>query len=536
MEVNVKNINNVISKVEPGKIADELDIEEGDLLISVNGKKINDIIEYRFLMADDYVELEIQKINGERVIYEIEKDFDEDLGIEFSNPIIDSAMSCRNKCIFCFIDQLPKGMRETLYFKDDDSRLSFLQGNFVTLTNMTEKDIQNIINYRISPINVSVHTTNPELRVKMINNKWAGEVFPMMKRLADAGITMNAQVVLCPGVNDGKEIIRTIDDLKSLYPNVNSIAVVPVGITKHRDHLPHLEIFDKEKSRKLIEQISKKQEELLNEIGTRFVFLADEFFVMAETEFPKYDEYEGFLQFEDGVGMIIKMKYEIVTRIEQLADEGYRGPDEPRTVSLATGHSAYGFISEMAELIEEKFDNIKVNVYKIRNEFWGETITVSGLITAGDIIKQIGDKNLGDNVFVTRSMMKADEEIFLDDITIDELSDILETEVVACQNEGQEFVDRILGIYVENSEVEEEDEFEVEFIDSFDTEGEIQVEYVDGEDFDDEYYEDFDMDGFDEDAFEADGFDDDVFEADGFDEDVSETEKSDSGSDKSDEI
>ena len=255
MEVNVKKVNNVISKVYKNSIAEELGIEVGDLLMSINGQTIHDIIEYRFLLSDEYLEVEIKKINGEIYIYEIEKDYDDDLGIEFTNPIIDQAKSCRNKCLFCFIDQLPKGMRETLYFKDDDSRLSFLQGNFVTLTNMSEEDIDNIIKYRISPINISVHTTNPELRQKMINNRFAGKLYSIMQRLADAQIQMNCQIVLCPGYNDKEELTRTISDLEQLYPYVNSAAIVPVGITKHRSHLPNLDIFEQKTANENIDQI-----------------------------------------------------------------------------------------------------------------------------------------------------------------------------------------------------------------------------------------------------------------------------------------
>ena len=265
MEVNVKNSNNIISKVYKGSIAEEIGIEVGDLLIAVNDEEIHDIIEYKFLISDEYIELEIQKRDGEVYIYEIEKDFDEELGIEFVNPIIDKAKSCRNKCVFCFIDQLPKGMRETLYFKDDDSRLSFLQGNFVTLTNMSEEDIDNIIKYRISPINISVHTTNPELRRKMITNKHAGKLIDTMNRLADAHIEMNCQIVLCPGYNDKEELDRTLNDLSSLYPYVNSVAIVPVGITKYRDNLAKLDIFTYESANETIDQVHALQEKYLKD-------------------------------------------------------------------------------------------------------------------------------------------------------------------------------------------------------------------------------------------------------------------------------
>ena len=441
MEVNVKNTNNVISKVYKDSIADELGIEVGDLLISINGEPIHDIIEYRFLLSDEYLEVEIQKQNREVYIYEIEKDYDDDLGIEFTNPIIDKAKSCRNKCVFCFIDQLPKGMRETLYFKDDDSRLSFLQGNFVTLTNMSEEDINNIIKYRISPINISVHTTNPELRKTMIKNKFAGNLYSIMERLAEAQIQMNCQIVLCPGYNDKEELERTVSDLTKLYPYVNSAAAVPVGITKHREHLPNLEIFNEKTAGETIDQVDKLQKKYLKELGTRFIFLSDEFYIMANRKLLDYDEYEGFIQFENGVGMISKFEREIKDYLENLSEDH---KSKIKKVSIATGHSAYEFICEMAKCIMEKCPNVQIDVYKIINNFFGDTITVSGLVTATDIIDQLKDKNLGETLYIPRSMLKADEEIFLDNITLENLSDIMGLEVVPCLNEGKDFIDKIL--------------------------------------------------------------------------------------------
>lgn len=441
MEVNVKNTNNVISKVYKDSIADELGIEVGDLLISINGEPIHDIIEYRFLLSDEYLEVEIQKQNREVYIYEIEKDYDDDLGIEFTNPIIDKAKSCRNKCVFCFIDQLPKGMRETLYFKDDDSRLSFLQGNFVTLTNMSEEDINNIIKYRISPINISVHTTNPELRKTMIKNKFAGNLYSIMERLAEAQIQMNCQIVLCPGYNDKEELERTVSDLTKLYPYVNSAAAVPVGITKHREHLPNLEIFNEKTAGETIDQVDKLQKKYLKELGTRFIFLSDEFYIMANRKLLDYDEYEGFIQFENGVGMISKFEREIKDYLENLSEDH---KSKIKKVSIATGHSAYEFMCEMAKCIMEKCPNVQIDVYKIINNFFGDTITVSGLVTATDIIDQLKDKNLGKTLYIPRSMLKADEEIFLDNITLENLSDIMGLEVVPCLNEGKDFIDKIL--------------------------------------------------------------------------------------------
>ncbi len=441
MEVNVKNTNNVISKVYKDSIADELGIEVGDLLISINGEPIHDIIEYRFLLSDEYLEVEIQKQNREVYIYEIEKDYDDDLGIEFTNPIIDKAKSCRNKCVFCFIDQLPKGMRETLYFKDDDSRLSFLQGNFVTLTNMSEEDINNIIKYRISPINISVHTTNPELRKTMIKNKFAGNLYSIMERLAEAQIQMNCQIVLCPGYNDKEELERTVSDLTKLYPYVNSAAAVPVGITKHREHLPNLEIFNEKTAGETIDQVDKLQKKYLKELGTRFIFLSDEFYIMANRKLLDYDEYEGFIQFENGVGMISKFEREIKDYLENLSEDH---KSKIKKVSIATGHSAYEFMCEMAKCIMEKCPNVQIDVYKIINNFFGDTITVSGLVTATDIIDQLKDKNLGETLYIPRSMLKADEEIFLDNITLENLSGIMGLEVVPCLNEGKDFIDKIL--------------------------------------------------------------------------------------------
>lgn len=441
MEVNVKNTNNVISKVYKDSIADELGIEVGDLLISINGEPIHDIIEYRFLLSDEYLEVEIQKQNREVYIYEIEKDYDDDLGIEFTNPIIDKAKSCRNKCVFCFIDQLPKGMRETLYFKDDDSRLSFLQGNFVTLTNMSEEDINNIIKYRISPINISVHTTNPELRKTMIKNKFAGNLYSIMERLSEAQIQMNCQIVLCPGYNDKEELERTVSDLTKLYPYVNSAAAVPVGITKHREHLPNLEIFNEKTAGETIDQVDKLQKKYLKELGTRFIFLSDEFYIMANRKLLDYDEYEGFIQFENGVGMISKFEREIKDYLENLSEDH---KSKIKKVSIATGHSAYEFMCEMAKCIMEKCPNVQIDVYKIINNFFGDTITVSGLVTATDIIDQLKDKNLGETLYIPRSMLKADEEIFLDNITLENLSDIMGLEVVPCLNEGKDFIDKIL--------------------------------------------------------------------------------------------
>lgn len=310
MELSKKDFSNIITKVTEGSIADELEIEKGDILLSINSQSVEDIIEYQYLIADEYIELEIQTKDGEVVIYEIEKDIDEDLGIEFENPITNSVQTCRNKCMFCFIDQLPKGLRKTLYIKDDDSRLSFLQGNFITMTNMGKKEIDKMIKYHISPVNISVHTTDSELRIKMLSNKTAGDILEKMKKLKKANIVMNAQIVLIPNVNDKKNLEKTLYDLEKLHPQLQSIAIVPIGITKYRQKLAKVDIFNTDTARDLILQVQEFQQKFLKNLGTRFVFLSDEFYVMSGIKRPSYKEYEGFKQLENGVGLMTKQEYE----------------------------------------------------------------------------------------------------------------------------------------------------------------------------------------------------------------------------------
>ena len=331
-------------------------------------------------------------------------------------------------------------MRETLYFKDDDSRLSFLQGNFVTLTNMSEEDIDNIIKYRISPINISVHTTNPELRRKMITNKHAGKLIDTMRRLADAHIEMNCQIVLCPGYNDKEELDRTLSDLSNLYPYVNSVAIVPVGITKYRDNLAKLEIFEYESANETIDQVQALQEKYLKELNTRFAFLSDEFYIIAKRPLLDYDEYEGFLQFEDGVGMIRKQGTETINYLKTLdADDSIE-----KTVSIATGSSAYEFILDMANKVMEKFKNVKINVYKIINNFFGENVTVAGLITGKDLKEQLSGKELYGNLLLPVNMLRYDAELFLCGMSVHELEEALNVKITLCENDGYDFLSKII--------------------------------------------------------------------------------------------
>lgn len=429
--------------VQPGSIAEEAGIECGDSILSINGEKIRDVFDYRFLIADEEIVVEVQKKSGEIWEIEIEKDEYEDLGIEFETSMIDEAKSCTNKCIFCFIDQLPSGMRDTLYFKDDDSRLSFLTGNYVTLTNMSFEELDRIIRFKMSPINVSVHATNPELRVYMLNNRFAGDVSDKIKRLVDGGITVNCQIVLCRGINDGKELDKSISDLTGLYPGVRSISVVPVGITRHREGLCSLEAYDKTSSSEVVRQVEEWQSKLLDTYGSRIVYLADEFYIMADYKLPEYKAYEDFPQIENGVGLIALLKHEFDEKLKELGNVPL---NTYRTISIATGASAFRYINEMAGILQKKYGNLKIAVYEIKNEFFGENVTVTGLLTGRDIVRQLSGKELGDELLICRCMLRAGEDVFLDDFTLRMLEDALNVRVVAVDNSGRDFIDKILGL------------------------------------------------------------------------------------------
>lgn len=436
MEItNIKESRNIIEDIEIGSIADELEVNPGDVLLSINGKSIKDVIDYKYMMADDYLVVEIEKSDGEIWEFEIEKDAGEDLGIIFTNPLIDRAKSCNNKCMFCFIDQLPPNMRDTLYFKDDDSRLSFLQGNFITLTNMGEDEIQRIIDYRLSPINVSVHTTNPELRIRMLRNKNAGKIFNILKRFHEVNIEMNCQIVLVPGVNDGEELNRTISDLSTLYPSINSVAVVPVGITKYRHGLDNLDIYNRETSNKVVREVEVMQKNYIEKLDTRYIFASDEFYVVSDNKLPEYDEYEGFPQYENGVGLLRSFK----TEIEEALEKSPYSESKQKLV-FATGTLAFGFMKDIARMIMEKYKNLIIEVVPIKNNFFGETITVSGLVTGKDLVEQTKKYDGYDKVIIPRTMLKRDEEIFLDNITLKEAIEKLGTEIVPSKVDGFELI------------------------------------------------------------------------------------------------
>lgn len=441
MEKNyaTKDKNKIII-IEKDSIAEELGLEVGDRLTKINGKPINDIIDYFYQLADEYVEVEVEKVNGEVWLLEIDKDYYEELGVEFENPIMDKANSCSNNCVFCFIDQMPKGMRETLYFKDDDSRLSFLQGNFVTLTNLKQQDLERIVEYRISPLNVSIHATDPEVRRLMLNNKFAGNVLERLSYLIENDIEVNGQIVLCPGYNDKENLDKTLRDLYALSSNLKSVAIVPVGITKYREGLKPLTVFDQVSAKEAIDQVNVLQQEFLKESGSRFAFLSDEFYMIAGETLPDYDDYEGFIQLENGVGLMKKFEFEL----DQALTQELSLSNIPST-TIFTGTSAYEFMKEMVGKINNKYPSLDVEVIKVMNDFFGHTITVAGLLTAGDIINKSKDHVLKEHVLIPEVMLRTGEPIFLDDVTLTEFEKRLGKPVYVTKVEGQDFLDQILG-------------------------------------------------------------------------------------------
>ncbi len=414
------------------------DIRQDDFLVSINGHTIADVLDYMFYAAEDFLHIVILR-NNQEIAVDVKKGEYDDLGLEFDSFLMDKKRSCSNKCVFCFIDQMPPGMRDTLYFKDDDARLSFLQGNYVTLTNLNQQDIDRIINMKLN-INVSVHTTNPELRCTMMNNRFAGQKLDYLKQLTDNNIKLNCQIVLCPKLNDGDELIRTLTDLSNMMPNISSIAVVPVGLSKYRDGLYPLIPFNKNSASEAIDIIEKFQAKFLDEFGSRTVFPSDEFFLIAERELPDINYYEDFSQYENGVGMLRSIIDEFEKALEIAEFNGMR------SVSIATGYSPFMHISQLASLASNKWEGLSCNVYKIKNNFFGETITVTGLITGQDLIAQLKDKELGDELLISSSMLRRDSDVFLDDLTVSDVEKALNVKIKATNNDGYELLDAILGI------------------------------------------------------------------------------------------
>ena len=429
-----------VLSVDPGSIAEELELAPGDLILSVNGEKIVDYLDYKFLTTNEEIVMQVKKENGDIYEYEIYNEELEDLGINFENMLFDSPRSCSNKCIFCFIDQMPKGMRDTLYFKDDDSRLSFLYGNYVTLTNMKKADLERLVRYRISPVNVSVHTTNPELRVFMLKNKRAKDIMEQMQYLYDNGIEMNMQIVLCRDINDGEELDRTISDLEKFLPVARSVSVVPVGLTRCREKLYPLSPFEKEDCRRVLEQIENWQRKLMEKHGTRFVYASDEFYITAELPIPSEECYEDFPQIENGVGMLASMEAEFMRAME---DDSLKMQKNEKTI-IATGEISYNFIKKLVNLAKMRYNIDDIEVLPIKNGLFGGKVTVSGLLGGKDIIGAVQGKE-ADRVLITESMLKADQDIFLDDITVEEAQKALNMKIVPVTNSGDALLRALLG-------------------------------------------------------------------------------------------
>lgn len=435
----MKKKGHLITCVHPGSMAEELEIEVGDKLLEINGHVMEDIFDYQYYMEETEVEILIQKPDGEEWLLEIEKDEDEDLGVSFENGLMDEYRSCRNKCMFCFIDQMPPGMRDTLYFKDDDSRLSFLQGNYITLTNMSDNDIERIIRYHLAPINISVHTVDPELRCKMLHNRFAGDALKKIDRLYEAGIEMNGQIVLCKGLNDREQLEKSIEKLGSYLPHMRSVSVVPVGLTKFRDSLYPLESLTKEDMEDTIDRIERWQKVFMEQYGYHFIQASDEFYLMTGRELPEESRYDGYIQLENGVGMLRLLLEEV--------KECLNGVHETleREITIATGVLVADFIKSLADMVMEAYQGLTVHVVPVINHYFGEKITVSGLITGQDLIEQMKTAHKGSTLLIPINMMKSGEEIFLDDITLQEAAEAIGTQIITVKSSGRDFVNALIG-------------------------------------------------------------------------------------------
>lgn len=428
-----------IFDVTTGSHADKAGIKKGETLLSINSNEIVDVLDYRFYQVNRKLTLEVEDENKNVRTIEMTKGEYEEIGLEFETYLMDKQHSCRNKCIFCFIDQLPKGMRESLYFKDDDSRLSFLFGNYITLTNITEHEIDRIIKMHISPINVSVHTTNPELRCKMMNNRFAGDTLKYLKRFADAGITLNCQIVSCPGINDGDELVRTLTDLENL--GVNMTAIVPVGLTRYRENLYPLVPYNKETAGQTIDIIEKMGDECVKKHGRRIFFPGDEFYLLAEREIPSPEFYEDFSALEDGIGMIAYLTDDVGWKLEEL-DE-----DESlcHKVTIACGEGVFPYMKRIMSMINEKFPNITINTRAIKNNFFGGGVNVSGLVTGGDLIDQLRGDDIGDRLIIPSSMLRFENDLFLDDVSTDDVERELGVTLVPVNNNGNDLVEAVIA-------------------------------------------------------------------------------------------
>ena len=461
----MSSIGHRIKKVAEESLAWEMGVEPGMYLVEINGRNPEDIFDYHFLMQDTHVDVLIREENGEETLLEIDKEEDEDFGVEFESPLMDRYRSCSNRCIFCFIDQLPSGMRPTLYFKDDDSRLSFLQGNYVTLTNMSDHDIDRIIRYRMEPINISVQATDPELRVKMLRNRFAGDLLKKMDRLKAAHIAMNGQIVLCKGWNDGIWLDRSISDLTKCLPEMQSVSVVPVGLTRFGEGLAELEPFLPEDACSVIDTVEKWQKRIMEKLTAEyvpepgetepdfmrgaprhFIHASDEWYILAGRKIPEAGRYDGFIQYENGVGMLRLLQMETEEAIAKYREKEDSNRRSPRMVSSVTGLLAYSHIRELTGKIEEAFPGVRIQVMPVRNDFFGEKITVTGLITGGDLIRQLSGKELGEELLIPVNMLKRDEPVFLDNVTVDEIEQKLHIRARVLEDSGADLVRAVLGL------------------------------------------------------------------------------------------
>ncbi len=430
-----------VKSVMRGSIAYRAGFMPGDIILSINGNNINDVLDYRFYLSECEIEVKVHR-GPDILTLHIEKDEYDDIGLDFETFLMDEKRSCRNKCIFCFIDQLPHGMRDTLYFKDDDSRLSFLQGNYITLTNLSDEDVERICKMKMSPMNVSVHTTNPELRCTMMKNRFAGNVMETLKRFAEAGIKIHAQIVLCKGVNDKAELDRSMSDLSSLYPALESCSIVPAGLTKHRDGLYPLEPFNGEECAEVIAQVEAFADKCLESHSSRIFFCGDEMYLKAGLPLHNEEYYEGYPQIENGVGLIRSMQTEFDSEYEYIDEYDTA---KARKCAIATGKAAYPFICSLVEKLKEVCYNLECDVHMIENDFFGENITVAGLITGSDLIAQLKGKDLGDTLYIPRVMLRSGENVFLDDVTTDDVERELKVKVCAIDCDGAEFIASILN-------------------------------------------------------------------------------------------
>ncbi|MBP3378201.1 MAG: DUF512 domain-containing protein [Clostridia bacterium] len=427
-----------ITGVLPHSRAARAGVEVGDILLEINSHKINDVLDYRFRLADEVVVLKLHR-GPEIIEVKIKKDTYDDIGLEFGTPLMDKKHRCENGCIFCFIDQNPKGMRETIYFKDDDSRLAFLHGNYITLTNLHDEDIDRIIEMHISPVNVSVHTTNPELRVKMMKNKRAGEVLSYLDRLADAGTVLRGQIVLCRGINDGEELERSMRDLSKYYPKMDSVSVVPAGLTAHRDGLYHLEPFTAEECADVISQVERFNEEF----GERMFFASDEFYISSGTPLPSDEYYGEYTQIENGVGLLTSFEHEFDFMLSTLDEDECK---VNRKVSVGTGEASYKFICKLVDKLKDKCPGLDCKVHMVKNNFFGGQVTVSGLLTGVDIADQLHGSDLGEVLYLPRTSLRAEGDLFLCGMSPAELEEKLGVNIEFTENDGAEFCEKLIGL------------------------------------------------------------------------------------------